>query len=76
MKRTHIFEETMRIASPCIKLCRICPESGWCLGCHRSLDEIVRWGQAGDEERRQILVRVAERAAGALQAPPAQGASA
>ena len=52
----------MSVASPCIKLCRICPDSGWCVGCHRSLDEIARWGGSSDEDRRLILQRVAERA--------------
>lgn len=32
-----------RIASPCINLCRMDPRTGWCEGCHRSIDEIAAW---------------------------------
>jgi predicted Fe-S protein YdhL (DUF1289 family) len=34
-----------------------------CLGCGRSLDEIVSWGTASDDEKRAILARSRERAA-------------
>lgn len=49
------------IESPCIKICQIDPNSQLCTGCHRTLDEIARWGQAADAEKRAILGRVAER---------------
>lgn len=49
------------VASPCIKVCRIDPVTGWCEGCHRTLDEIARWGEASDAERRRILAFVARR---------------
>lgn len=66
----------MSVASPCIKQCRICPDSGWCIGCHRSLDEIARWGGSSDEDRRLILQRVAERARQVASNPLARGACA
>jgi predicted Fe-S protein YdhL (DUF1289 family) len=66
----------MSLASPCIKLCRICPDSGWCIGCHRSLDEIARWSGSSDEDRRLILQRVAERARQIGQPPLTRGAGA
>ncbi len=31
------------IKSPCIKLCVIEPESGYCIGCGRTRDEIAGW---------------------------------
>ncbi len=42
------------IASPCVRNC--CLDDGdICLGCFRSLEEIVRWSEASDSERRAIL---------------------
>lgn len=46
------------IESPCIKVCRIDPDSGYCLGCGRTLAEIGRWTQFSDAERRVLMARV------------------
>ncbi len=51
----------MSVASPCINICHMSPDTGWCEGCQRSIDEITRWSRATDTERRQILVAVADR---------------
>ena len=40
--------------SPCVKVCVIHPETGLCLGCGRSADEIARWSRMTAEERREI----------------------
>ena len=32
-----------------------------CIGCYRTLDEIVRWSNASDDEKREILLAVARR---------------
>jgi len=45
--------------SPCTGVCRM--EAGLCRGCHRTLDEIARWGAASEAERRAILRRIALR---------------
>jgi hypothetical protein len=31
------------------------PDTGWCIGCGRSCDEIGEWPDAGDARRRAIL---------------------
>lgn len=51
----------MSIASPCINICEMSPDTGWCIGCQRSLEEIGRWGLASDEEKLAILAAVEER---------------
>ena len=51
----------MAVASPCINLCRMSPQTGLCEGCSRSLDEITRWSRADEDERLRILKRVGER---------------
>lgn len=49
------------VASPCIRNCCL-DDDDVCLGCHRSVTEIIAWGDAGNAERRAILERAAERA--------------
>lgn len=49
------------LASPCINVCRMDETSGLCAGCFRTLDEIAAWGGASDEEKRAILLAVAQR---------------
>jgi len=49
------------IASPCVRNCCL-DDQDICLGCHRSVEEIIAWGNASNAERRAILERAAERA--------------
>lgn len=49
------------VMSPCIGVCRIDPDSGWCVGCLRRLDEIAAWATLDDAARREVLARVAVR---------------
>ena len=51
----------MSIASPCTKVCTIDPRSGLCLGCGRTLDEIVRWGRMDEDERRALMATLPAR---------------
>ncbi len=37
------------------------PSSGLCLGCFRSLDEIVAWGRMGDEAKRLVWAQLTSR---------------
>lgn len=50
------------VPSPCVRNCCL-DEQDICLGCHRSLSEIVAWGTADDTQRRAILDRARQRAA-------------
>ena len=42
-------------SSPCIKICVLDPQSGWCVGCGRTLDEIAGWGSLGEAERQALM---------------------
>lgn len=53
--------ELPEIVSPCISVCKIDPESGWCRGCFRSRDEIAIWSAADRNERLAILACLRER---------------
>jgi hypothetical protein len=35
--------------------------SGWCEGCLRSIDEIARWSQMDDDEKRAVWSQLTER---------------
>ena len=50
------------IASPCNKVCVMNEATGLCRGCYRTLDEIACWGMMSDEEREEVIGKLAERA--------------
>ena len=52
------------VPSPCICVCKMDPAlgspqdraaGGLCVGCRRTLDEIIEWGTATDTRKRAIL---------------------
>jgi uncharacterized protein len=47
------------VASPCINVCRM--EDGLCAGCFRTIDEIARWANSSDADKRLILAAVSQR---------------
>lgn len=49
------------VESPCTGICRIDPESGFCLGCRRTLDEIADWPMLGNADKRAVLKALEER---------------
>ncbi len=49
------------IASPCVKLCVLHPESGFCVGCHRTMEEIAGWTRLSDAERADIMAALPAR---------------
>ncbi|MEY3200895.1 MAG: hypothetical protein RIR70_445 [Pseudomonadota bacterium] len=53
----------MSVVSPCIKVCKLDPVSGVCVGCYRTADEIARWLDASEREKRDILQAVEKRKA-------------
>jgi uncharacterized protein len=49
------------VKSPCIKVCVMDPRRGVCLGCCRTLDEIVSWGSMTDNERDAVMAKLEAR---------------
>jgi len=43
------------VPSPCIQVCRIDPRSGLCVGCLRTMDEIVAWPSLDAEGKMRVL---------------------
>ncbi|MES2205867.1 MAG: DUF1289 domain-containing protein [Pseudomonadota bacterium] len=44
------------IPSPCVRNCCL-DENDICIGCFRSLSEIVHWSQASEYEKKETLAR-------------------
>ncbi|MBP6727247.1 MAG: DUF1289 domain-containing protein [Thauera sp.] len=51
----------MSIPSPCINICHMSADTGWCEGCQRTIAEITRWSTTTDGDRQAILAAVSER---------------
>ena len=49
-----------KVRSPCVSICAL-DDNDMGVGCHRSGDEITRWSQMSNEERQEVLRKVAER---------------
>jgi predicted Fe-S protein YdhL (DUF1289 family) len=49
------------VESPCNKVCRLDPRSGWCLGCGRTGEEIGAWLAMTDAERAALVAKLPER---------------
>lgn len=50
------------LPSPCINLCRMDEASGLCLGCLRSIPEIIAWSRASEGDKRAIWHEIRRRA--------------
>lgn len=43
------------IATPCVKVCIVDPDSSLCLGCQRTLMEIAGWARLSEAERETVM---------------------
>ena len=46
------------VKSPCVAVCKIDYESGYCIGCNRTIEEITNWSTMNDSNKKKILIRV------------------
>jgi predicted Fe-S protein YdhL (DUF1289 family) len=53
--------ESRPVPSPCLSICRMDEQTGWCEGCWRTLDEIATWGTVSDARRLAIWQAVLRR---------------
>jgi uncharacterized protein len=51
------------IETPCVKICVVDPETGFCIGCGRTRQEIGSWLGLSAEQRRQVMGGLPERVA-------------
>lgn len=52
--------ESAVIKSPCVYICCL-DDDDICLGCYRSCDEICKWGAMDNEQRKDVMKKVAAR---------------
>ncbi|HHJ35614.1 MAG TPA: DUF1289 domain-containing protein [Gammaproteobacteria bacterium] len=50
----------MAVVSPCVRNCCL-DKQDVCIGCGRTVEEIIRWGDAGDTEKLSILKNATKR---------------
>ena len=46
--------EMTGVESPCINVCALDPGRQFCIGCYRTIGEIMRWRDASDAEKLRI----------------------
>ena len=51
------------VASPCTSVCEMDPQSGYCRGCFRTLDEIAAWSVLDADGKRAVLAALPSRRA-------------
>jgi predicted Fe-S protein YdhL (DUF1289 family) len=58
-----LLKESMsrEIPSPCENICQLNPQTGYCIGCLRTLDEIADWLEMSNDEKLGLLARLDER---------------
>jgi predicted Fe-S protein YdhL (DUF1289 family) len=49
------------VPSPCISVCRMDPVSQLCIGCYRTLEEIMVWSRCEDAFKRQVWQAIEQR---------------
>lgn len=47
--------------SPCTKVCQLSTETGLCIGCRRTPNEIQAWPSLSDERKRALLADLKQR---------------
>jgi hypothetical protein len=62
-------EKPARVQSPCVNVCVMDEDSGYCFGCKRTLDEIADWSAASDPDRLRILSALEDRTVPELPEP-------
>jgi uncharacterized protein len=54
MPNPDLVETEAAVASPCVDICRL-DGRGLCIGCRRTIEEIMEWPHAGAARKREIL---------------------
>ncbi len=50
------------VPSPCVSLCKMDEERVYCLGCQRTIEEIIQWSKADDAYKRGVWAAIRRRA--------------
>ncbi len=47
--------------SPCVSVCQMDAQTGWCLGCLRTIEEIGAWASNTDQDKRAVWQSIGQR---------------
>jgi uncharacterized protein len=61
MSRRVAAHDVVAVPSPCMSVCRMDMDTGFCEGCLRTLDEIAAWGRMDEGEKRAVWLELARR---------------
>lgn len=53
--------ENINVSSPCNGNCQIDIKINFCVGCFRTLSEIIKWINLTEKEKQNILAQIEER---------------
>ena len=63
IQAVNIVREKDVVLSPCINICVIDEETGFCAGCQRTIEEITGWADRNSTAKREILQKLTDRRA-------------
>ena len=49
------------VPSPCVAVCQMQADTGWCWGCRRTLNEIAQWSHLDNAGKRGVWQAIARR---------------
>ena len=49
------------VPSPCVSLCKMDMERRYCMGCLRTIEEIIAWSKADDDYKRAVWAALPQR---------------
>lgn len=49
------------IRTPCVGICTLDGQTGWCKGCGRTASEVGAWGTMTDAEREDVMNKLPDR---------------
>ena len=59
--RNTLPELATPVPSPCVSLCKMDEDRLYCLGCKRTIDEIIQWSKSDDDYKRTVWAEIRRR---------------
>ncbi len=59
--RNPLPELATPVPSPCVSLCKMDEDRVYCLGCKRTIEEIIQWSKSDDNYKRGVWAEIRRR---------------
>jgi predicted Fe-S protein YdhL (DUF1289 family) len=53
--------KSKEVPNPCVQICTMDPDSGLCIGCSRTPEEIIDWPTMTNEQRKEVVSQLPKR---------------